>query len=137
MARERKYIQVHQTNGDTNESIVHSIFELNNGVRSLAMKSVGRAIEIQMQTVAKAYGAYISQTSNLGRLFFPWYGAFTPRSQNSPHEIASDRKRAASSTVKVAQHTAAHQVGTNKKTGSVGKRRAGSKRSRTKKGRAG
>ena len=49
-----------QTNQSAPATMIHSIGELNRVLRALAVQSVGRAIQIQSQTITNASVSYIS-----------------------------------------------------------------------------
>src|SRR6476659_3186601 len=119
-------------------SVARSFGEANNRFKALAVESVGRAVEIQSQFVAKAYETYISEISKLGRMFFVGYSTFTPRPQELPNanlnEKAAGRPQAPLAEAKVnaepaRRRTAAQSMPTKRKTGTVAKSQSGSKRS--------
>ena len=76
---------------DAFASVARSFGEANNRLKALAVESVGRAVEIQSQFVAKAYDTYFSEISKLGRMFFVGYSTFTPRPQ-SMHANLNEKK---------------------------------------------
>jgi hypothetical protein len=118
---------------DAFASVARSFGEANNRLKALAVESVGRAVEIQSQFVAKAYHTYFSEISKLGRMFFVGYSTFTPRPQSLPYANTDSQLRA-SAEAKVhaepaRQRTAAQSMPTKRKTGTVAKNQSGSKRS--------
>ena len=131
-----------EASNDTNAAVVHSFGEANQDLRALAVESVRRSFEIQSQFVNQAYATYFSELAKLGRLLFPGYSIFTPRSPEQPHANLNEKKvpdrhkdvSAEANVGKTArQRTAAHSVATKRKTGSVAKRRPSAKRVRAKK----
>ena len=124
---------------DAFASIARSFGEANNRFQALAVESVGRAVEIQSQFVAKAYDTYISQISKFGRMFFVGYRTFTPRPQSMPYANINEKKdmdsqQRASAEAKVhaepaRRRTAAQSMPTKRKTGTVAKSQLGSKKS--------
>ena len=123
---------------DAFASIARSFGEANNRFQALVVESVGRAVEIQSQFIAKAYDTYISEISKLGRTFFVGYRTFTPRPQELPHanlnEKAAGRPQAQLAEAKVhaepaRRRTAAQSMPTKRKTGTVANSQSGSKRS--------
>ena len=84
MRKELKNIaEYRKPSNDAFASVARSFGEANNRLKALAVESVGRAVEIQSQFVAKAYDTYISEISKLGRMFFVGYSTFTPRPQST------------------------------------------------------
>ena len=64
MRKELKSIAEYRKPGnDAFASVTRSFGEANNRFQALAVESVGRAVEIQSQFVAKAYDTYISEIS--------------------------------------------------------------------------
>jgi hypothetical protein len=124
---------------DAFASVVRSFGEANNRLKALAVESVGRAVEIQSQFVAKAYDTYFSEISKLGRMFFVGYSTFTPRPPSMPYTNLNEKKavnsqQRASAEAKVhaepaRPRTAAQSMPTKRKTGPVAKSQSGSKRS--------
>src|SRR6478736_3536747 len=124
---------------DAFASVTRSFGEANNRFQALAVESVGRAVEIQSQFVAKAYDTYISEISKFGRMFFVGYRTFTPRPQSLPHanlneKKAVDSQQRASAEAKAhaepaRRRTAAQSIPTKRKTGTVAKSQSGSKKS--------
>ena len=118
-------------------SIARSFGEANNRFQALVVESVGRAVEIQSQFIAKAYDTYISEISKLGRTFFVGYSTFTPRPQESTgnlNEKAAGRPQAQLAEAEVnaepaRRRTAAQSMPTKRKTGTVAKSQSGSKKS--------
>jgi hypothetical protein len=114
---------------DAFASVVRSLGEANNRFKALAVESVGRAVEIQSQFVAKAYDTYISEISKFGRMFFVGYRTFTPRPQSLPHanlneQKAVDSQQSAEAKVNAEparRRTAAQSMPTKRKTGTVAK----------------
>jgi hypothetical protein len=95
------------------------------------MESVGRAVEIQAQFVRKAYDTYISEVSKLGRTFFVF---------DRPQAANLNEKRLPIGQVGDARRRiAAQTMSTERKTGTVAKRKSqsGSKRSTKAKRKAG
>src|SRR6478736_7876649 len=139
MRRELKNIaEYKKPSNDAFASVARSFGEANNRFKALAVESVGRAVEIQSQFVAKAYETYISEISKLGRMFFVGYRTFTPRPQELPHanlnEKAAARPQAQLAEAEVnadaaRRRTAAQSMPTKRKTGTVAKSQSGSKRS--------
>jgi hypothetical protein len=140
MRRELKNITENKKpRSDAFASVVRSFGEANNRFQALAVESVGRAIVSQSQIAGKAYENYISEISKLGRMFFVGYGTFTSRPQELPHanlnqRKAADRQQAASPEARVnpkhaRQRTAAQRLSSKRKTGTVAKSQAGSKKS--------
>jgi hypothetical protein len=139
MRKELNNIAEHKKpSNDAFASIARPFGEANNRFRALTVESVGRAVEIQSQFLAKAYDAYISEISKLGTMFFVGYSAFTPRPQllayaNLNEKIAADSRQRASAEAKVnaepaRRRTAAQSMPTKRKTGTVAKSQSGSKR---------
>ena len=116
---------------DAFASVARSFGEANNRLKALAVESVGRAVEIQSEFVAKAYHTYFSEISKLGRMFFVGYSTFTPRPQSLPHANLNEKKavnsqQRASAEAKVhaepaRPRTAAQSMPTKRKTGTVAK----------------
>ena len=126
MRRELKNIaEYRKPSDDAFASVVRSFGEANNRLKALAIESVGRAVEIQSQFVAKAYHTYFSEISKLGRMFFVGYSTFTPRPQSLPYANTDSQLRA-SAEAKVhaepaSRRTAAQSMPTKRKTGTVAK----------------
>jgi hypothetical protein len=140
MRKELKNIaEYKKPSNDAFASVARSFGEANNRFQALAVESVGRAVEIQSQFVAKAYDTYISEISKLGRMFFVGYRTFTPRPQSLPYAYLNEKKavdsqQRASAEAKVnaepaRRRTAAQGMPTKRKTGTVAKSQSGSKRS--------
>jgi hypothetical protein len=140
MRKELKSIaEYRKPSNDAFASVARSFGEANNRLKSLAIESVGRAVEIQSEFVAKAYDTYISQISKFGRMFFVGYRTFAPRPQSMPYanlneKKATDSQQRASAEAKVhaepaRPRTAAQTMPTKRKTGTVAKSQSGSKRS--------
>jgi hypothetical protein len=126
MRKELKNIAEHKKpSNDAFASFARSFGEANNRFKALAVESVGRAVEIQSQFVAKAYDNYISEISKLGRMFFVGYRTFTPRPQLLPYASAEAKVNAEPAR----RRTAAQSMPTQRKTGTVAKSQSGSKRS--------
>ena len=137
MSKELKNItEYRKPSNDAFASVARSFGEANNRFKALATESVGRAVEIQSQFVAKAYDTYISEISKLGRMFFAGFSPFTAR----PQELLLNKKRAADrpqaplAEAKVnldpaRRRTAAQSLTTKRKTGTVAKSQSGSNRS--------
>ena len=71
MRKELKNIaEYKKPSNDAFASVARSFGEANNRFKALAVESVGRAVEIQTQFVAKAYDTYIYEISKFGRMFF-------------------------------------------------------------------
>ena len=132
MRKELKNIaEYRKPSNDAFASVARSFGEANNRLKALAVESVGRAVEIQSQFVAKAYDTYISEISKFGRMFFVGYSTFTPRPQSLPHanlneKKATDSQQRASAEAKVhaepaRRRTAAQSMPTKRKTGTVAK----------------
>jgi hypothetical protein len=93
MRRELKNIaEYKKPSNEAFASVVRSFGEANGHFQALAVKSVGRAVEIQSQFVGKAYDTYISEISKLGRMFFVGYKTFTARRQELPHANLNQKK---------------------------------------------
>jgi len=140
MRKELKSIaEYRKPSNDAFASVARSFGEANNRLKSLAIESVGRAVEIQSQFVGKAYDNYISEISKLGRMFFVGYRTFAARPQELPYanlneKKAADRQQAPLAEAKVnpdpaRRRTAAQSMTTKRKTGTVAKSQSGSKRS--------
>ena len=123
-----------QTNHSAPATMIHSIGELNRVLRALAVQSVGRAMQIQSQTITNASVSYISWLERLGGLFF--LRCTAPSQSREPPDGNHDTKRAADRTPAEAnlsppiRRTTAHTLSTKRKTGPVAKRRDSPKRSR-------
>ena len=106
-------------------SVVRSYREANSRFQALAVESVGRAVEIQSEFVAKAYHTYFSEISKLGRMFFVGYSTFTPRPQSLPYANTDSQLRASAEAKVHAEparrRTAAQSMPTKRKTGTVAK----------------
>ena len=148
MRKELKSIaEYRKPSNDAFASVARSFGEANNRLKSLAIESVGRAVEIQSQFVAKAYDTYISQISKFGRMFFVGYSTFTPRPQSMPYahlneKKATDSQQRAPAEAKVnaepaRRRTAAQSMPTKRKTGTVAKSQSHSNRSSKAKRKAG
>ena len=147
MRKELKNIAEYRKPSNDAFAVVRSFGEANNRLKALAVESVGRAVEIQSQFVAKAYDTYFSEISKLGRMFFVGYSTFTPRPQSMPYANLNEKKavnsqQRASTEAKVhaepaRPRTAAQTMPTNRKTGTVAKSQSGSKRSANAKRKAG
>jgi hypothetical protein len=139
MRRELKNIAEYRKPSNDAFAVVRSFGEANNRLKALAVESVGRAVEIQSQFVAKAYDTYFSEISKLGRMFFVGYSTFTPRPQSLPHanlneKKATDSQQRASAEAKVyaepaRRRTAAQSMASKRKTGTVAKSQSRSNRS--------
>jgi hypothetical protein len=140
MRRELKNIaEYKKPSNDAFASVARSFGEVNNRLKALAVESVGRAVEMQSEFVAKAYDTYFSEISKLGRMFFVGYSTFTPRPQSMPYANLNEKKavnsqQRASAEAKVhaepvRPQTAAQTMPTKRKTGTVPKSQSGSKRS--------
>jgi len=132
MRKELKNIAEYRTpSNDAFASVARSFGEANNRFKALAIESVGRAVEIQSEFVAKAYHTYFSEISKLGRMFFVGYSTFTPRPQSMPYPNLNEKKavnsqQRASAEAKVdaepaRPRTAAQSMPTKRKTGTVAK----------------
>ena len=148
MRKELKNIaEYRKPSNDAFASVARSFGEANNRLKALAVESVGRAVEIQSQFVAKAYDTYISEISKFGRMFFVGYRTFTPRPQSLPYanlneKKAMDSQQRASAEAKVhaepaRRRTAAQSMPTKRKTGTVAKSQSRSNRSSKAKRKAG
>ena len=102
MRKELKNIAEYKKPSNDAFAVVRSFGEANNRLKALAVESVGRAVEIQSQFVAKAYDTYFSEISKLGRMFFVGYSTFTPRPQSMPYANLNEKK-----TVNSQQRTSA------------------------------
>ena len=132
---------------DAFASVARSVGEANYRFKALAIESVGRAVEIQSQFVAKAYDTYFSEISKFGRIFFVGYRTFTPRPQSLPYpdldeKRAVDSQQSASAEAKVnaeptRRRTAAQSMPTKRKTGTLAKGQSSSNRSSKAKRKAG
>jgi hypothetical protein len=110
---------------DTLASVMRSFNELNRSLQGIAeemteasKRSVGRAIEIQAQLAKKAYEAYISEVSKLGKMYLGC-GSLMARTENFPNVGLKST---------TGQRTAAHHVSAGRKTGKASKPRSASKR---------
>jgi hypothetical protein len=130
MRKELKNIaEYRKPSNDAFGSVARSFGEANNRVKALAIESVGRAVEIQSEFVAKAYHTYFSEISKFGRMFFVGYRTFTPRSQSLPfadlnEKSAVDSQQSASAEVHAEparRRTAAQSMPTKRTMGTVGK----------------
>ena len=93
MRKELKNIaEYRKPSNDAFASVARSFGEANNRLKALAVESVGRAVEIQSQFVAKAYDTYISEISKFGRMFFVGYSTFTPRPHHCRMPISTKKK---------------------------------------------
>jgi hypothetical protein len=93
MRKELKNIaEYKKPSNDAFASVARSFGEANNRLKALAVESVGRAVEIQSDFVAKAYDTYFSEISKLGRMFFVGYGTFTPRPPSMPYANLNEKK---------------------------------------------
>ena len=148
MRKELNNIAEHKKpSNDALASIARSFGDANNCFQALVAESVGRAVEIQSQFVAKAYDTYISQISKFGRMFFVGYRTFTPRPQSMPYANLNEKKdmdsqQRASAEAKVhaepaRRRTAAQSMPTKRKTGTVAKSQSRSNRSSKAKRKAG
>jgi hypothetical protein len=145
MRKELKNIaDYNMPSNDAFASVARSFGEANNRFKALAVESVGRAVEIQSQFVAKAYDTYFSEISKLGRMFFIGHSTFTPRPQTLPlnEKKAVDSQQRASIEAKVhaepaRPRTAAQSMPTKRKTGTVAKVQSSSNRSSKAKRKAG
>ena len=148
MRKDLKNIAGHtKPSNDAFTSVARSFGEANNRFKTLAIESVGRAVEIQSQFVANVYDTYISEISKFGRVFFVGYRTFTPRPQWLPHanlneKKAVDSQQRASAEAKVnaepaRRRTAAQSMPTKRKTGTVPKSQSSSNRSSNAKRKAG
>lgn len=140
MRKELKNIaEYKKPSNDAFASVARSFGEANNRLKALAVKSVGRAVEIQSEFVTKAYDTYFSELSKLGRMFFIGYRTFTPRPQSMPYANLNEKKavnsqQRASAEARVdaepaRPRTAAQTMSTKRKIGTVAKSQSGSKRS--------
>ena len=143
MRRELKNIaEYKEPSNDAFASVARSFGEANNRLKAIAVESVGRAVEIQSQFVAKAYDTYISEISKLGRMFFVGYRTFTARPQELPHanlneKKAADRPQAPLAEAKVnpkpaRRRTAAQSMTTKRKAGTVAKCQSGKRSTKAK-----
>ena len=147
MRRELKNIAEYRKPSNDAFVVVRSFGEANNRLKALAVESVGRAVEIQSEFVAKAYHTYFSEISKLGRMFFVGYSTFTPRPQSLPYADPNEKKvtdsqQRVSAEAKVhaepeRRRTAAQSMPTKRKTGTVAKSQSNSNRSSKAKGKAG
>src|SRR5512140_841386 len=103
MRKELKNIAEYRKPSNDAFAVVRSFGEANNSLQALAVESVGRAVEIQSQFVAKAYDTYFSEISKLGKVFFNGHSTFTPRPQTLPlnEKKAVDSQQRASAEAKV------------------------------------
>ena len=140
MRKELKNIaEYKKPSNDAFASVARSFGEANNRLKALAVESVGRAVEIQSEFVAKAYHTYFSEISKLGRMFFVGYSTFTPRPQSMPYANLNEKKavnsqQRASAEARVGAEparprTAAQSMPTKRKIGTVAKSQSDSKRS--------
>ena len=68
--RRENIAEYNKPSNDAFASVVRSFGETNSRFQTLAVESVGRAVEIQSRFVGKVYDTYISDISKLGRIFF-------------------------------------------------------------------
>src|SRR6476469_9569484 len=128
-------------------SLSRSFGEANTRFKALAVESVGRAVEIQSQFVAKAYDTYISEISKFGKMFFVGYRTFTPRPQSLPSADLDEKRevdnpQSASAEAKVnaeptRRRTAVQSMPTKRKTGTLAKGQSSSNTSSKAKRKAG
>jgi hypothetical protein len=139
MRKELKNIAEYKKPSNDTFAVVRSFGEANNRLKALAVESVGRAVEIQSQFVAKAYDTYFSEISKLGRMFFVGYSTFTPRPRSMPYANLNEKKavEAKVNAEPARPRTAAQSMPTKRKTGTVGKSQSGSTRSAKTKRKAG
>ena len=108
MRKELKNIaEYKKPSNDAFASVARSLGEANNRLKALAVKSVGRAVEIQSQFVTKAYDTYFSELSKLGRMFFLGYSTFTPRPQSVRYANLNE-KRAVNSQQRASAEAKVH-----------------------------
>ena len=124
--------QYGKPSGDAFASVVRSFGEANSRLQALAIESLGRAVEIQSQFVGKAYDTYISEVSKLGGTFFVFA---RPQAAN----LNDKRLPIGQVGYPARRRIAAQSMSTERKTGTVAKRKSqsGSKRSTKAKKRAG
>ena len=147
MRRELKNIAEYRKPSNDAFAVVRSFGEANNRLKALAVESVGRAVEIQSQFVAKAYDTYFSEVSKLRRMFFVGYSMFTARPRELPHANLNEKKAVDSQQRAPAgaklnadparRRTAAQSMPTKRKTGTVAKSQSSSNRSSKAKRKAG
>src|SRR6478735_1367274 len=77
---------------DAFASVARSFGEANNRLKALAVESVGRAVEIQSEFVAKAYHAHLTDISKFGRMFFVGYSTSAPPPQTIPYPNLNKKK---------------------------------------------
>jgi hypothetical protein len=124
-------------------SVARSFVDANSRYQALAVESVGRAVEIQSQFIGKAYESYVAEASKIGRMFFAGYDVFIPSPRALPPANLNERKavksQPASARAKVnskpSRRTAAQNMSTKRKMGTVTKTQI-SKRSARKKHRS-
>ena len=147
MRKELKNINEYRKPSNDAFAVVRSFGEANNRLKALAVESVGRAVEIQSQFVAKAYDTYFSEVSKLRRMFFVGYSMFTARPRELPHANLNEKKavdghqsawaEAKGNAKPARQRTAAQSMPTKRKTGTVAKVESSSNRSSKAKRKAG
>jgi hypothetical protein len=147
MRKELKNIAEYKKPSNDAFAVVRSFGEANNRLKALAVESVGRAVEIQSQFVAKAYDTYFSEVSKLGRMFFVGYSMFTARPRELPHANLNEKKAVDSQQRTPAEaklnadparrRTAAQSMPTKRKTGTIAKSQSRSNRSSKAKRKAG
>ena len=114
-----------KANNESFASVVRSLNDVNESWTEFSKNSFSRAIEMQAQYAKKAYESYLSEVSNLGRLFLAGYGRFISQTDDVAHASLTNKKSGGDESK--AQRTAAHRVATKRKTGPM-KHRSGGKR---------
>src|SRR6516162_5993062 len=118
-------------------SVARSFVDANSRYQSLAVESVGRAVEIQSQFIGKAYESYVAEASKIGRMFFAGYNVFIP----SPRALHLDERKAADGRLSSAKakvnskprrRTAAQNMSTKRKMGTATKTQISKRSAKTK-----
>ena len=120
-------------------SVARSFVDANSRYQALAVESVGRAVEIQSQFIGKAYASYVAEASKIGRMFFDGYNVFIPSPRALPPNL-NERKaadgRLSSAKAKVnskpRRRTAAQNMSTKRKIGTVTKTQISKRSAKTK-----
>jgi hypothetical protein len=121
-------------------SVAHLFVDANSRYQALAVESVGRAVEIQSQLIGKAYESYVAEASKIGRMFFAGYNVFIPSPRALPPANLNERKaadgRLSSAKAKVnskpSRRTAAQNMSTKRKMGTVTKTQISKRSAKTK-----
>jgi hypothetical protein len=138
MRKEPKNMAEHRS--DAFASVARAFGEANARYQALAVESLGRAAEIQSQFLGRTYATNMAEMSKIGRMFVASYSTFVPHLRALTPDLnkrkAADSQQARSvearSAIEPRRRTAAQDIGTKRKTGTVAKSQLSKRLAKTK-----